>query len=263
MSGWFSENPDKAWVEKFFLIYTPVWMVLMAIMMPTGWAESAGNGALLFHGLLVALPIIVVPALLNKRFGSGSWCDSYWLKVNLYLFIFGFFGNYFGSEYFFDTLGMVYNYPNATTNLDSALLGSGEQKVPLIMYFYTHAYFMTYHATANITLRKFRSLNLPAGGFLFAVMVFVVGYLWAWAETKAMANPMLESSFYYKDMSRMLAYGSAIYATYFVASFPIYYWIDEIKTRKWTLLQVAAGGMAASMLTFYMLDITTHIIGRL
>ncbi|MGH8646606.1 MAG: hypothetical protein ACREX4_19970 [Gammaproteobacteria bacterium] len=78
------------------------------------------------------MPVWLAPPYTGKR-----WHESYWFKANLYLFVFGFFGNYFGSEYFFDVLGMVYVYPSATTTLDSALLGSGGQKVPLIMYFYT------------------------------------------------------------------------------------------------------------------------------
>ncbi|MBO6751478.1 MULTISPECIES: hypothetical protein [Spongiibacter] len=263
MSRWFSPNPDKAWVEKWFLIYSPLWMASMAMMMFTGWDKSFGDAALLWHGILTALPAILVPMLVARRYEQCDWRDSYWLKANLYMVVFGFFGNYFGSEYFFDVLGMVYNYPNATTNLDSAMVGSGEQPVPLIMYFYTHAYFITYHATANIVLRRIRTSGVPGMTLLFPVVIFAVGYFWAWMETKAMANPMMASSFYYKDIPRMLAYGSVIYATYFIASFPIYYFIDEQRERRWTLLQVVAGGLSASMLTFYLLDIAAHWVGQL
>lgn len=259
----FSPNPDKAWVEKFFLLYSPVWMASMAMMMLTGWDESWGDTALLCHGALTALPVIVIPALIARRFTNLPWHQSYWVKANLYLFIFGFFGNYFGSEYFFDILGMVYVYPHVSTELDSALVGSGEQTVPAIMYAYTHVYFMTYHATATIALRVLRNSGLPAMAVLFPVFVFLIGYFWAWMETKAMANPMIASNFYYEKMEAMLAYGSAIYATYFVASFPIYYFLDENADRRWTLTQTAAGGLSASMLTFFMLDFAAHLTGGL
>lgn len=260
---WFSPNPDKAWVEKFFLAYSPVWMASMALMVLTGWGQQWGDTALLAHAFATALPALVVPMLLAPRFGDRPWHDSYWLKANLYLFVFGFFGNYFGSEYFFDVLGMVYSYPNATTTLDAALVGSGAQTVPLIMYCYTHVYFMTYHATANIALRRLGSLPLPGMRLIFPLLVFVIGYAWAWMETKAMANPLMADSFYYQHMGRMLAYGSAIYATYFIASFPIYYFIDETRERRWGLLQTAAGALSASMLTFYMLDFAAHWVGAL
>ncbi len=260
---WFSSNPDKAWVEKFFLLYSPVWMASMAMMMLTGWDKTWSDSAMLLHGALSAAPAVVVPALVAKRYTAQPWWDSYWFKANLYLAVFGFFGNYFGSEYFFDVLGMVYVYPNATTTLDSALLGSGTQTVPVIMYFYTHVYFMTYHSTANIVLRRLRTSGLPGMALLFPVFVFVIGYFWAWMETTAMANPMMAQSFYYKKMALMLAYGSAIYATYFIASFPIYYFIDETREKRWSLVQVVAGGLSASMLTFYMLDFAAKVVGSL
>jgi cycloeucalenol cycloisomerase len=259
----FSGNPDKAWVEKFFLIYSPVWMAAMAFMMLTGADKNWGDTALLVHGLATALPVLLVPMLLARRFTTKAWYESYWFKANLYLFVFGFFGNYFGSEYFFDVLGMVYKYPQVTTTLDSAMVGKGQQTVPLIMYCYTHVYFMTYHATANIALRMVKQSRLPLMWLLFPVSVFLIGYAWAWMETKAMANPMMAGSFYYEKMDLMLAYGSAIYATYFIASFPVYYFLDETRERNWTLLQTTAAGLSASMLTFYMLDLAAHWVGSL
>lgn len=260
-AGWFSPNPDKAWVEKFFLAYSPVWMASMAFMMLTGADRRWSDGALLAHAFATALPVLLLPMLIARRFTSHPWRDSYWLKANLYLFLFGFFGNYFGSEYFFDVLGMVYNYPNVTTRLDSALVGSGRQTVPLIMYAYTHVYFMTYHASANVALRRLRAL--PGAAVLFPVFVFAIGYSWAWMETRAMANPLIASGFHYQKMGAMLKYGSAIYATYFIASFPIWYFLDETRERRWTLLQTVAAALSASMLTFYCLDLAARYVSPL
>lgn len=262
MKQWFSSNPDKAWVEKFFLLYSPLWMASMAVMMLTGWDKSWGDTALLAHAFATALPIFLVPLLVANRFTNKPWYESYWFKANLYLLLFGFFGNYFGSEYFFDVLGMMYIYPNATTTLDAALLGSGEQTVPLIMYAYTHAYFMTYHATANIVLRKLNS-TLPLRWLMFPISVFCIGYAWAWLETFAMANPLMAESFYYQKMDVMLAYGSIIYASYFLASFPIWYFLDEKEHKTWSLPATAAAALSASMLTFYMLDLAAHWVGSL
>ena len=260
---WFSGNPDKAWVEKFFLAYSPVWMASMAFMMLTGADKTWSDGALLAQAFGTALPVLLVPALLARRYTDQPWRDSYWFKANLYLVLFSFFGSYFGTEYFFDVLGMVYRYPNVTTTLDSALVGSGKQVIPLIMYPYAFVYFMTYHSTANIVLRKVRSLGLPGSWLVFALAVFAVGYFWAFMETKAMANPMIASSFYYEKLDVMLKYGSAIYATYFVASFPIWYFLDETAERRWNLSQTAAAALSASMLTFYLLDFAAHAVGRL
>ena len=272
---WLSNNPDKAWAERFFLIYSPIWMLSMAAMMLTGWDKSWGDTALLLHGASIALPLFVVPLALSwfrsKRATNTPFVDgfinnainSYWFKANLYIFIFGFFGNYVGSEYFFDVLGMVYNYPNASTSLDATLVGHSNQPVPVIMYFYTHAYFMTYHTTAIILLRRIMNSGLPLTGLLFMPLTFVIGYFWAWAETKAMANPLMATSFYYENMDAMLAYGSIIYATYFIGSFPIFYFIDEKTTVRWDILKVITAGLSASMIVFYLLEICTHLIGSI
>jgi cycloeucalenol cycloisomerase len=259
-TAWFSKDEDKAWAEKFFLLYSPVWMAFMGMMMLTGWVNSFSNLALVLHSCLVALPLVVVPFLFRRK-TDIPWYASYWFKANLYIFVFSFFGNYFGSEYFFDVLGMVYNFPNATTTFDSATLGDGTQTVPLIMYLYTQAYFITYHTSAVVVLRRLMNSSFPAKTIMFLPLVFMVGYVWAWLETKAMANPLMASSFYYEKMDLMLAYGSIIYATYFIASFPIFYFINE--KVKWDNLKVIAAAMSASMITFYLLDFSAHIIGSL
>lgn len=261
---WFASNPDRAWAEKFFLLYSPVWMTLMALMMLTGWTTSSSDTQLLVHATLVAAPLFIIPALLHRRYSPQlAWHESYWFKSNLYIFIFGFFGNYFGSEYFFDVLGMVYNLPNATTALDAYLVGQSQQPVPLIMYFYTHAYFMTYHASAIVVLRRIMSSGMPLRQFTFMPTVFFIGYAWAWLETRTMANPLMVNTFYYEKMDAMLAYGSIIYSTYFIASFPIYYFLDENVHKRWSLAQTAAAGLSASMLTFFLLDFCAHGVGRL
>ncbi len=268
---WFSENPDKAWAERFFLIYSPIWMLSMAVMMLTGWDKTWGDIALLLHGASIALPLFLVPFIVSlsrtRRRNNTSFIDevlnSYWFKANLYIFIFGFFGNYIGSEYFVDVLGMIYNYPNATTTLDATLVGHSNQPVPVIMYFYTHAYFMTYHTTAIILLRRIMNSGIPLAGLLFMPLTFTIGYCWAWVETKAMANPLMATSFYYENMEAMLAYGSIIYTTYFIGSFPIFYFIDEKPTTRWDITKVIAAGLSASMIVFYLLELCVSYIGSI
>ena len=261
---WFSANPDRAWAEKFFLVYSPIWMALMGIMMVTDWTKSFNDTQLLIHGFLVAGPIFIVPTILRRHANpAGRWYNSYWFKANLYIGLFGFFGNYFGSEYFFDVLGMVYNMPNVTTVLDAKLVGHSGQTVPFIMYLYTHAYFITYHTTAVILLRRIMTSGMPATRLLFLPITAIVGYFWAWMETKAMANPLITQTFHYTKLDAMLAYGSAIYALYFIASFPIFYFLDETAAKRWDVWRVCGAGMAASMLTFYFLDGTAWLVGAL
>jgi cycloeucalenol cycloisomerase len=263
-SKWFSSNPDKAWAEKFFLIYSPIWMSMMGIVMLTGLQKLVADSGFLAISLIVSIPLVLVPALLKPHVAHGlRWHQSYWFKANLYIFIFSFFGNYFGSEYFFDVVGMVYNYPSISWNFDSQLLGSGKQVVPLIMYFLTQAYFITYHTSATVVLRRIRSTGLKINIVIWGFLIFAVGYFWAWMETKAMANPLMRESFYYEKMDAMLMYGSMFYACYFIASFPVFYQIDEQAAKSWSVKDTIMYALAVSMIVFYLLDFWTKSIGTL
>ena len=76
-----------------------------------------------------------------------------------------------------------------------------------------------------------------------------------------MANPWVESQFYYEDIERMLAYGSLFYALYFVASFPIFYPLDEDRDDDWSLLSTAAAACSASLIMMFLLDFAAAIFG--
>ena len=261
---WFSDNPSKAWGEKFFLAYSPVWMTLMAAVMGFGLTDEIGEWGFMAIGITVAAPLVVVPALVRDERPIGRlWYQTYWFKANLYIAVFNVMANYFGSEYFFDILGMVYDYPMIEITLDATLVGSGEQRVPVIMYLLTQAYFLTYHTTAVVVLRRIRTSRLPIGPVLWPILLLVVAYFWAWMETRAMANPWIESQFYYKDMERMLAYGSLFYALYFVASFPIFYQLDELANTSWSLTTTTAAALSASMIMLFLLDFAAAIFGPL
>ena len=158
---------------------------------------------------------------------------------------------------------MVYDYPMIELNLDATLVGSGEQRVPIVMYLLTQAYFITYHTTAVIVLRRIRTSRLPVGPVLWPILLLVVAYFWAWMETKSMANPWIESQFHYKDMNRMLAYGSLFYSLYFVASFPIFYHLDEERDANWSPAITAAAACTASMIMMFLLDFAATIFGPL
>lgn len=259
---WFSENPSKAWGEKFFLLYTPVWIAGMGALMLTGagarWGDLALNAAM----LALWAPLLLIPALLGD--GTGRpWRRTYWLKLNLWIGIFAFVGSYFGSEYFFDVLGMVYRYPQLHWRLDSTLLGSGQQTVPLIMYWSAHFYFVTYHTGAVVLLRRLRTSRLFVSPLLWPVAILVLAYGFAWAETWAMTGGSIAEQFTYRDLPRMLRWGSLVYACYFVVSFPMIYRLDEARDGDWSLGRTALEALAAGMLVLFLLDLVSARIGTL
>jgi cycloeucalenol cycloisomerase len=261
---WFSANPSKAWGEKFFLAYTPVWIAAMGLLMVTGSGTSWGDLGLNLAMLAILLPLVAIPALVRDETDLGRpWWRTYWFKLNVWIGIYAAVGSYFGSEYFFDVLGMVYNYPQLSWRLDAVLLGTGAQTVPLIMYPSAHFYFVTYHTIGVIVLRRARTSRLLGHAWLWPAVVLAAAYGFAWAETFAMTDGAIAEQFTYRDLPRMLRWGSLFYAAYFVVSFPMIYRLDENPSDDWPLRRVAVEALAAGMLLLFVLDMLTRYVGRM
>ncbi len=64
-------------------------------------------------------------------------------------------------------------------------------------------------------------------------------------------------------MDRMLAYGSLFYSLYFVASFPIFYQLDEERSANWSLRVTAAAACTAGMIMMFLLDFAARIFGQI
>jgi cycloeucalenol cycloisomerase len=239
-------------------------MLAMALLMKGGAGARWGDLALNLAMLAVFAPLLAVPALVRDERALGRpWYRTYWFKLNLWIGIFAGIGSYFGSEYFFDVLGMVYNYPQLDWRLDAVLLGSGAQTVPLIMYTSAHFYFVTYHTGAVVVMRRVRTSALLGRPWLWPVTVLGTAYFFAWAETFFMTDPSIAAQFYYRDLPRMLRWGSLFYACYFFVSFPMIYRLDEEPQDDWSLGRTAIEALAAGMLLLLLLDSVTRFVGRL
>src|SRR3990172_4096308 len=82
---WFSRNPSKAWGEKFFLIYSPIWIAAVAFIQHSSMYKSWRNVGLLLWSLSMALPLVAYPALFRDESYLGrKWYETYWLKMNLW-----------------------------------------------------------------------------------------------------------------------------------------------------------------------------------
>lgn len=270
---WFSRNPDKAWGEKFFLGFIPVFFAYNAMIQKMGWLD-VGNFWHVAQNLLMWIPYcVLLPAWLRRDSGV-RWKESYWFKFNLYMFVYVFFVTYFHTEYFFSVLGIRYRFPQVTWYFDSALLGPDEktalqtfQKIPLGMYFNAVAFFIVYHTASVICMRRVRSLTLGAAPalrtLLWAVTVAAAAYFFAWAETFLYVNnAQAMKNVWYVDMPRMLSIGSACYALYFLVSFPNVYRLDEEGGgERWSLSRCAIEAGFTSMLIMLLLDLFTWIVG--
>ena len=263
---WLSRNPDKAWAELVFVAYSPVWMIAVALVILTGWIHTWRDVGYMVFSCAVAAPAVVAPALLHRRFSDGRpWYQAYWFKLNVWAAILVFGGTYFGTHYFFDLMGMSYGFP-VTWTLESPVLGRSGGTVPMFMYPLTQAYFVSYFVGLTLVYR-YLTTRFALRGLGRVIAVLVLSYALAFAETLAMANPLLDDYFRYADRERMLAFGSFGYAIYFVIGLPMASRIDEPTAAQpqpsWSAGRVAFHAVAAYMLILGGLELWAQLVGPL
>ncbi len=273
-SRWFSPNPDKAWGEKFFLTFIPVFFAYNALMQGMGWLDTNSFWHVVQNLGMWVPYCILLPAWLRRNSGV-PWRESYWWKFNVYMFLFVFWVTYFHTEYFFDLLGLRYRHPDVHLYFDSALVGPDEataeatyQKVPVGMYLNATAFFVVYHTAAIVGMRRVRSMTVglaeTAQRFAWVGIVLVSALFWAWAETFLYITQAASTTVWYENLDAMLVYGSIIYSMYFVASFPSVFRLDEsISEPRWSLSRIAIESTAAALASMFLFDLWGHFVGRI
>lgn len=269
---WFSKNPDKAWAEKYFLVFVPIFFAYNAVIQNMGWLD-VGNFWHIAQNVLMWLPYCVLLPWWLRRNSGTPWQRSYWFKFNVYMTVYIFFVTYFHTEYFFDVLGMRYRFPHVTLYYDSALLGPDEstalqsfKKIPIGMYFNAIAFFIVYHTISVVCMRRVRTLTLHAAAWLrhllWVVTVAAAAYFFAWAETYFYITGAASANVWYVDVPRMLRLGSVCYALYFIVSFPNVYRLDENPDgERWTVSRAVIEASFVSMVVLFLLDSFTWIVG--
>jgi cycloeucalenol cycloisomerase len=262
LDAWLSENEGKAWAERIFLAYTPVWMAAVAAVMLTGAVRHMGDASLLAFGVAAMLPTVAVPGLLRGGPDRGLPVHrTYWFKFNAWVAIVVWIGSYFYTHFFLNILGMHYAFPT-TWHLESALMRRPGNEVPVFLYPLTHAYFVTYYTVLTMCLRRLRRAWNP-GRVVTGLAVLALSYVVAFAETLFMANALLADYFWYADRSRMLVFGSAAYALVFSVTLPFACRIDERRGDRWPLSRVAIEAAAAGLLALVLLDFWAMLLGLL
>jgi len=261
---WLSENEDKAKTELYFLYCSAFWLLIIAFVVVTKVYESFYDIEYFLLGLLVSTPYLLYPVFSGDSNRKGSswwhrWRNSYWLKANVWLGIFGFIGNYFWTHYFFKVLGAAYSFPVKFTL----------NQVPFFLYLVTHAYFCFYHTLTNVLLRRVWSSQLyqHASHNVFlqvsfnTCLVFSLGYATALMEAITISSVPY---YHYSDPYSFYLYGSAFYGIYFYVSFPMFLRLDEHIVdgkAKWTLSRTITDSLAACMAVTCLLDFWRLLIG--
>lgn len=273
-SNWFSENPDKAWGEKFFLSFIPAFFAYNALMQGMGWLDTTTFWHVVQNVVMWVPYCLLLPAWL-RRDSAVPWHASYWWKFNVYMFVFVFWVTYFHTEYFFDLLGLRYRHDAVHLYFDSSLVGPNEataaatyQKVPVGMYLNAVAFFVVYHTAAVVCMRRVRSVaaGLSAVGqrIAWVVIVLVSALFWAWAETRLYITQAASTTVWYEDLDAMLVYGSIVYSMYFVASFPSVFRLDETRIEApWSMSRIVIEATAAALFSMFLFDLWGHFVGRI
>jgi cycloeucalenol cycloisomerase len=270
--AWFSENPDKAWGEKFFLTFVPVFFLYNGVIQSMGWLDTNDFWHVV-QNLGMWIPYcVLLPAWLRRHSGV-HWRESYWFKFNLYQFVFVFIVTYFHTEYFFEVLGLRYRFDDVTLYFDSALVGPDEataaaeyKKVPPGMYLNAVAFFIVYHSVAVVCMRRVWTMVKGSGvlarRLAWIAIVAVASLFFAWAETRLYITQAASGNVWYVDLDAMLLWGSVFYSLYFVASFPSVYRLDETMSEKrWSLSRSIIEACAAGAISLLLIDLWTGFIG--
>ncbi|CAE7198916.1 CPI1 [Symbiodinium natans] len=213
------ELTAKEKCENWFLAYGLFWISCFAVIIACGLYEHMGK----WHYLLVtgglAAPLALQPLFFPSLTGEKDLplMERHCTKANVWIAIYSFLGNYWGTHYFYSVLKAKYTLPFLP---DHQL-----NKVPVCMYLATHLYFCFYHALGSKVLRWVWTEFRPSAArttFCVAV-VCVMAYCTAFLETFSIsAFPY----YTFDDRQQMYTLGSAFYALYLAVSFPLFARLD-------------------------------------
>jgi cycloeucalenol cycloisomerase len=239
-----SRNPGKLAAERWYLIYTLIWVGVVGVVMMSGlavaWSRSPwGDIAFMTLGVGVWLGLLVggyIRRVPEDR--ERPWHRLYHTKFMVWMFIFAFLGNYY-TEYFYEILHLQYGF-ETRWNLNH---------VPLFLYFLTVAYFTTYGTLLNFVRRAAAPYAWSWLAYLSAC--FAVAGL----ETALNANPFIGSLFCYDDLGFVLWFGTLMYGTWFVVTGWLWFPIDETEATETPLLHAILGALAGFMLVLLVNEI--------
>lgn len=264
--SWFesllSPNEQKRNAELFFWKWHIFWLAWFGGIVILKTYETFTAWSYMKVGFIVGLPPIILPLIYPKISGEENilWYQRSTTKINAFVAIIAWVGNYFWTHYFYTVLGTTYTFPAHCIN-----------QVPFALFLITHSYFLLYHNLGGICLRlfwlkynkltlKYTFLNNKNYKCLSTIIcVIIMGYITALLEVASIASfPYYD----YPDTYRMWLIGSGFYAIYFFISYPLYTYIDE-SNKPWTLQDVVIYTLAYAMFTTMLLDGWKQFFGQL
>ncbi|PXF42560.1 Cycloeucalenol cycloisomerase [Gracilariopsis chorda] len=262
-NGWFANNPSKAYYEKFSLIWAPASMfVLLVLVLGTPLYKYCDKNSYLAITLIGCLPGFVLPVLFPCDADRGKpYSQRFWVKGTIWIAIFGFYGNYFWTHYFYQLLGAKYLFDSYRIN-----------DVPVVCFTSTFFYFTFYFSFSNLLLRRLATsiAHLPryAQSIIWWTNILVLSYVTAVFEAVSIEHFPLYT---FDDRESFVTIGSMFYALYFVVGFPMFFALDEYEqekadatiARNITLQETAVNACGAAAIVTVLLDVWRLTLGSL
>lgn len=254
-SSIFASDPSKAYYEKLSLIWATSSVAILLIgVLGTGFYKHCDRNSYLIITILGCLPGIILPLLFPCPVDRNKpLAQRFWFKATIWIVIFGFYGNYFWTHYFYSLLGAKYLF-------DAHLFNN----VPIICYIATFFYFTFYFTFSNIILRivyrTTHSLPPLLKSCLWYITICFLAFSTALFEALSIQHFPLYT---YNDRFMFLTVGSLFYGIYFVIGFPMFFWLDENQENKSSLRNTALNALAATAIVLLLLDLWRLYLGSI
>jgi cycloeucalenol cycloisomerase len=227
-----SDNPGKRAAQRAYLAFTPVWGAVCGVAMLGGFAGQWGDGPLLALGFGLWAALLAAGLAWRAPEDRGRpWHRLYHAKLSLFIALFAFLANWFGTRHFYEVLDMHYGFHASLYWND----------VPVFLYPLTAVYFTTYAVLFDLAVRAATRRGLPRGAAVVACSLAL-----AFLETGLNANPWMRSTFCYGDLGFALSFGTVMYGSHFVLAGPLWHRIDE--GGETPVREVVVAAFAAMML---------------
>lgn len=260
--SWFASDPSKAYYEKLSLIWAPVSMfTLLAGVFATPLYKYCDRNSYLLITVLACLPGVFIPLLFPcSADRARPLSQRFWVKASAWIAIFGFYGNYFWTHYFYQLLGAEYLFDSYRLN-----------DVPLVTFTATFFYFTFYFNFANLILRRIVrfTADLPpfSRNLLWCANICAFAYGTAVFEAVSIQHFPLYT---YKERDAFLSIGSIVYGLYFVVGFPMFFLLDEHYSRtsspvytRVSLRYTILNAFAATSIVTLLLDLWRLLLGNI
>ncbi len=227
-------SPGKRAAEKLYLAYTPIWGGVCGAVMIGGLTDRWGDGPLLALGFGLWIALLVAGLVFRAPEDRGApWHRLHHTKRSVFVAIFAFLANWFGTRYFYEVLDMHYGFAGTLYWND----------VPVFLYPLTAVYFTTYSVLFDLAVRAAARRRVPR-----VAAVAASGVVLAFLETALNASPLMRRTFCYGDMRLALTFGSVMYGSHFWFAGPLWHRIDEDRGEATPVREAVLGAFAAMML---------------